>query len=879
MIDVKIIKKPKNKATTPTVRTPGAAYGDKSVKEAVHASKADTAKMAEKAIIAEQAEHAKKADEATRADEVSLESKTLSHFLRNDIPNTAAEVVTFLKGVIAKTVSFFQGIVNKGDITNSGTITTKNLNVTGKATFFELMIQITKAAGGMTVYSPGAFHIDAVKDAGDYFACFQRAEKDGVKLRQMCDIDDQLMCARFNVDGNGNKFYWMRVSYISSNTVQHVVDGKLVDCLEVRLDKSVKSDNCQGVPEIGDALAVFGNRIKEDRQSVIVISAYNSFDIDLHAPYIAQYEHVNDFNLESKKTTWLSKGGNNLTGTFTVVSGGKYVSLDDFVTKISQATFKVEANKITATVARKSDLEDVRTEIKQTAESFSLTVANGTRPNLLWGSDLDLDGVDTTNKRAIQKHLGVGLGATKVDSTEWFEYLKGGGVGGADAMKAKVAAVNGEGNYYAGLYWQVGFGAKSNIKVKPNTKYTFSFWIRTEILQGSGYAVAEGFNMEGLHGGRKDRTMPWTDVKATNEWERKSYTFTTGDTGYIMVGVGLSGENDFSGLIYLCRPKLEEGDTATPWCAYDGTTEALLAGGFDIKNRKFTATADNFLVQNNRGEQTFLVDKNGNISGFRIAQPFDVYNSKEEWRNGKSYSWYINKPIGSEDSIFSGSYLDGACVNIYNGTTKEVRMTINICFKINDYTGARSALAKLILKPAQLFRAIGVRQQTDKKVDGDYITFYPLVPFTLERTNQAYEIAKYLLRVRDVFENVMEVGESYGGIVEKLKVSGIYKNVETLIPGGGYTMKSTDTTIVADTSSYGDANITLPRNPQVGMEVEIINIGTGLCNLETADNTRIFWNEVKTKEEVAAHKKVSLLYVGGSDNLWIYTTEGVCGKQ
>ena len=55
MIDVKIIKKPKNKAATPTLRTPGAAYGDKSVKEAVHASKADTAKMAEKAIIAEQA--------------------------------------------------------------------------------------------------------------------------------------------------------------------------------------------------------------------------------------------------------------------------------------------------------------------------------------------------------------------------------------------------------------------------------------------------------------------------------------------------------------------------------------------------------------------------------------------------------------------------------------------------------------------------------------------------------------------------------------------------------------------------------------------------------------------------------------------------------
>lgn len=194
MIDVKIIKKQKNKATTPTLRTPGAAYGDKSVKEAVHASKADMAKMAEKAIIAEQAEHAKKADEATRADEaehaksadeanhaktadeVNLESKTLSHFLRNDIPNTAAEVVTFLKGVIAKAVSYFKGIVNDGDITNTGTITTKNLNVTGKATFFELEILKAKAAGGMSVNSAGTFHIDAVVETKDGFVCYQRAE-------------------------------------------------------------------------------------------------------------------------------------------------------------------------------------------------------------------------------------------------------------------------------------------------------------------------------------------------------------------------------------------------------------------------------------------------------------------------------------------------------------------------------------------------------------------------------------------------------------------------------------------------------------------------------------------------------------------------------
>lgn len=612
------------------------SHGGAGFSQSNHVDRADRADIADRAETADEANHAKESDHAKTADEanhaktadeVKLESKTLSHFLRKDIQDTVVEVLTFLKGIVAKGMSYFKGIFNDGDITNSGTITTKNLNVTGKATFFELMIQITKAAGGMTIYSPGAFHIDAVVDAGNYFACFQRAEKDGVKLRQMCDVDDQLMCARFNVDGNGNKFYWMRVSYISSNTVQHVVDGKLVDCLEVRLDKSVKAKNSQGAPEVGDALAVFGNRTKEDRQSVIVISAYNSFDIDLHAPYIAQYEHVNDFNLESKKTTWLSKGDNNLTGTFTVVSGGKYVSLDDFVTKISQATFKVEADKITAridgvektlsdttkkyselqitlnsissTVARKSDLEDVRTEIKQTAEEISLSVSNGTRPNLLWGSDLDLDGVDTTNKAAIQKHLGVGIANAKIDSAEWFEYLKGGGISGADALKFKAMKDTAE---FTGLFWEINAGAAHNLQLKPNTLYTLSAWVRTEFdKDAQGYAnfVFEAFKKEKADSAQRAGGLSFKTASSwfepINEWTRVSTTFTTEELLHGSVAMWVNGTKPAT--LYICRPKLEEGDTETPWCAYDGTVDALKRAGIDIFTGEIVLDADKTTVK------------------------------------------------------------------------------------------------------------------------------------------------------------------------------------------------------------------------------------------------------------------------------------------
>ena len=749
--------------------------------EADHANTADesnhakTSDEAETAKTATEADHAKSADEASHAktaDDINLESKTLSHFLRKDIQDTAVDVLTFLKGIIAKAVSYFKGIFNDGDITNTGTITTKNLNVTGKATFFELMIQITKAAGGMTVYSPGAFHIDAVEDKGNYFACFQRAEKDGVKLRQMCDVDDQLMCARFNIDGNGNKFYWMRVSYISSNTVQHVVDGKLVDCLEVRLDKSPKADNCQGEPEVGDALAVFGNRTKEDRQSVIVISAYNSFDIDLRAPYIAQYENVNDFNLKSKKTTWLSKGDNNVTGSFTVVSGGKKVSLDDFVTKISQATFKVEADKITAridgvektlrdttekyselqvtlnsissTVARKSDLEYVRTEIKQTAEEINLSVENGTRPNLLWGSDLNLDGVDTTSKAAIEKHLGVLIsGDIEIGNKEMFEFQKGKGVNCSDAIRFKNAYKRDDWAKWTNISWH-------NVPLKPHTKYTISVWVKFKSYGKKGRMYVDCNSDDGRwnFGGylHSEHHYSREDI---DKWTRVRYVFDSGESRKIKdlyLACIADEEEGAQCEMYICRPKLEEGDKATPWCAYDGTVEALLASGFSLKDKEFTATSDNFKVQNNKGEQTFLVDKNGHInaklisaesiSAQKIAQPFVEQGSFKMLMSSPSLSWYITDVKNINKGYVRASELNGAVLNIYNYTTGTIKFYSTFAIDETKYNN-KTVNVLVEIEPGAMFRAIGVPIKGVEMVTPEETTtlvaLVPLVPMELTK--------------------------------------------------------------------------------------------------------------------------------------------------
>lgn len=303
-----------------------------------------------------------------------------------------------------------------------------------------------------------------------------------------------------------------------------------------------------------------------------------------------------------------------------------------------------------------------------------MTVANGTRPNLLWGSDFDLDGVDTTNKTAIQKHLGVGLGEIKVDNAEYFQYLKGGGVAGSDAVmfKSKDGVAR-----WTNIKWE-------KIKVKPNTVYTMSAWVKFKPNRADVNQIYVSVNetvssqdlafMKG-----SDKQYYLGEIK---KWERRHWTFTTKDETLITVLFAHSGTDE--SLMWLCHPKLEEGDTATPWCAYDGTVEELLAGGFDIKNRKFTATADNFKVRNNKGEWTFLVDENGKLNaklidateifGLKIAQPFEAYTSNEELRNGKSLSWILENVNSDLGSLGGREGYNGVTVNIFNNTGRAVSL-------------------------------------------------------------------------------------------------------------------------------------------------------------------------------------------------------------
>ncbi|WP_036928905.1 collagen-like triple helix repeat-containing protein [Hoylesella timonensis] len=348
--------------------------------------------------------------------------------------------------------------------------------------------------------------------------------------------------------------------------------------------------------------------------------------------------------------------------------------IDGIAGKVSTLDGRVSVFETTIDQFRTEVKDKVsRTELKQTAESFSLTVANGTRPNLLWGSDFDLDGVDTTNKRAIQKHLGVEL--AEIGFSEWFEYLKGGGVAGADAIHIKNVYKSNGWIKWTNVAWKA-------VPLKPHTKYTISVWMKFKSYGESGCFYVDcasddnRYNFGGyLH---SDGNYTKSDI---DKWKRMCYVFDSGDSSQMkhLFLACLADEREGAQCeLWLCHPKLEEGDTATPWCAYDGTVEALLASGFSFKDREFKATADHFKVQNNRGEWTFLVDENGKLNaklidateiyGMKIAQPFEAYASKEEIKNGKSLSWVLENWSQDYGFFGGGVRMNGVTSNIFNNT-------------------------------------------------------------------------------------------------------------------------------------------------------------------------------------------------------------------
>ena len=209
-------------------------------------------------------------------------------FLRKNIPDTAQEVITFLKGI-----EFGDDFVKDGsgagiykDDNGQWHIDTDYLHARKKLTAEEVEIMKTSHIKGKVVNSAGGFVISRIeKIAGAWRCYFVQQDSEGRRVYNSMRKNDLALCETFNlVDNNGqtaNHYWHRRVVEVGTDYVD-IADNTNVD------DYASGSD----VPQVGDEVVQLGNLTVKERQSAIIQSAAGE-----GAPYFKIIKGINSFIL------------------------------------------------------------------------------------------------------------------------------------------------------------------------------------------------------------------------------------------------------------------------------------------------------------------------------------------------------------------------------------------------------------------------------------------------------------------------------------------------------------------------------------------------------------------------------------------------------
>lgn len=275
MIDIKVIKKPKNEGSTSALRTSGTAYGGMAVKEAAHAAKADIAELAKEAIHAKdsnhaiEADHSKEADHAVNADE-SKHAQEADHAKEADNadkwdyrefddylnqPVRKTDGVTFdsvTSDSIRSAGQFVDGMLGAGFQLWKGEdgrtyLTVDKLTVRQTMAVIELLIEKVRSVGGQICVSAANGRIKTVEESGEHYLITFEQENMFVQ-------HDLVRCQTFT--GKDMRSYWVEVTDV---TETGIVVGK---------------EEFEGVePKEGDECVLMGNTVNTDRQNMVLISA------------------------------------------------------------------------------------------------------------------------------------------------------------------------------------------------------------------------------------------------------------------------------------------------------------------------------------------------------------------------------------------------------------------------------------------------------------------------------------------------------------------------------------------------------------------------------------------------------------------------------
>lgn len=275
MIDIKVIKKPKNEGSTSALRTSGTAYGGMAVKEAAHAAKADIAELAKEAIHAKdsnhaiEADHSKEADHAVNADESkhaleadhAKEADNADKWDYHEFDDYLNQPVRKTDGVTFDSVTsdsirsagqFVDGLLGAGFQLWKGEdgrtyLTVDKLTVRQTMAVLELLIEKVRSVGGQICVSAANGRIKTVEESDEHYLITFEQENMFVQ-------HDLVRCQTFT--GKDMRSYWVEVTDV---TETGIVVGK---------------EEFEGVePKEGDECVLMGNTANTDRQNMVLISA------------------------------------------------------------------------------------------------------------------------------------------------------------------------------------------------------------------------------------------------------------------------------------------------------------------------------------------------------------------------------------------------------------------------------------------------------------------------------------------------------------------------------------------------------------------------------------------------------------------------------
>lgn len=256
----------------------------------------------------------------------------VKHFLAKDKDDTAAGLITFLKGLrLGKSTKYY--IDSDGNVTinllNSADyddamqsgfgfykrkdgkygLNVTDLSVWGKAYFNNLTIRELTYVGGNLVFSPSAGKIFEVREITDAqgevtgWKCYLLADDGTTATTNMWEKYDQVKCETFNIQAGvyehvSNKYYWRLVTDVSTeNEVitdaegNVLYDGKKYAWIIISAtDKDIGSDT----PAAGDTIVLEGNRTNTDRMNFVVKETYGD-----NAPREIGYTNVHSYTLSN----------------------------------------------------------------------------------------------------------------------------------------------------------------------------------------------------------------------------------------------------------------------------------------------------------------------------------------------------------------------------------------------------------------------------------------------------------------------------------------------------------------------------------------------------------------------------------------------------